>query len=80
MDRKTRFNIWFWVAAFFGLLFFQSVYLAATQVAPIPYSEFLEHLRAGKVEEVAVSDKQISGKLEQPLESGQRPNREHFPA
>jgi cell division protease FtsH len=72
MTPKAKFNAWYWIAAFFGVLFLHSLYVAATQVAPIPYSEFIEHVRSGKVAEVAVSDRQVQGRLKQPLPSGQQ--------
>src|SRR5687767_5408581 len=72
MDRRTRFNIWFWAAAFFMMMGFHSLYSAYTQVEPLPYSEFQRHLREGRVEEVAISDRDIRGELKQPLPTGER--------
>ncbi|MFC3072037.1 ATP-dependent zinc metalloprotease FtsH [Shinella pollutisoli] len=71
MNRKTRFNIWYWVAAFFGLLVFQYLFTTATQVAQIPYSEFETHLKEGRIAEVSVSDRFIQGRFKQPV--GNRP-------
>ena len=41
------------------------------QIAPIPYSEFQQLLRDGKVAEIGISDRYIQGKLKEPLPSGQ---------
>ncbi|PZW36930.1 cell division protease FtsH [Humitalea rosea] len=71
MDKKAHFNIWYWVAAFAGLLLFQYVYTTSQQVAQIPYSAFETYLRDGKVAEVAVSDRFIQGRLKEPLVGGQ---------
>ncbi|WP_425402285.1 ATP-dependent zinc metalloprotease FtsH [Inquilinus limosus] len=70
-NTKTRFHIWYWIAAFFGILLLQYLITTGQQVAPIPYSEFEQYLRDGRVAEVAVSDRYIQGTLKQPLESGQ---------
>lgn len=36
MNKKTQFNIWYWIAAFFILMAFQYLFTTATQVAQIP--------------------------------------------
>ena len=72
MTKQTQFNIWYWIAAFFGVLFLQYVITTAQQVAPIAYSDFEQYLRDGKVAEVSVSDRFIQGTLKEPLRGGQR--------
>jgi cell division protease FtsH len=66
MNKKTRFNIGYWIAAFFILMAIQYFFATATQVARIPYSQFEADLRAGKIAEVAVSDRFIQGRYKQP--------------
>lgn len=68
MDKKTQFNIWYWIAAFFFLMVFQYLFTTATQVAQIPYSQFESYLRDGRIAEVAVSDRFIQGRFKQPVE------------
>ncbi len=68
MNRKTQFNIWYWVIAFFVLMAFQSLFTTATQVAQIPYSEFETHLAEGRIAEVAVSDRFIQGRFREPVD------------
>src|SRR5437899_9460095 len=68
MKTTTRFNVWYWVAAFFGLMAFQYLYTNATQVAQIPYSQFETYLAEGKIAEVAVSDRFIQGHFKQPID------------
>src|SRR5690554_4268908 len=46
--------------------------LATQQVATIPYSEFEEHLKAGRIEAIAVTDRRIEGTFKSPLAGGQR--------
>jgi cell division protease FtsH len=62
------FHVWYWIAAFWGVLLVQYVYNTTQQVANIPYSQFEQLLRDGKVAEIAVSDRFIQGKLKEPLD------------
>ncbi len=66
INKKTQFNVWYWVAAFFGLMVFQYFFTTATQVAQIPYSQFETDLQDGKIAEVAVSDQYIQGRYKEP--------------
>jgi cell division protease FtsH len=68
LDKKTRFNVWYWVGAMAVLLLFQYFFAATTQVAQIPYSQFLTYLNDGKIAEVAVSDQYIRGTFTQAIE------------
>jgi cell division protease FtsH len=71
MDKKTTFNTWYFVAAFAGILLVQSLIASFAGSRPIAYSEFQQLLRDGKVAEVAVSDRFISGVTKEPLPSGE---------
>ncbi len=66
MNRKTQFHLWYWVAAFLGLMVFQYLFMSATQVAQIPYSQFDADLAQGKIAEVSVSERFIQGKFKEP--------------
>ncbi|KGD96997.1 cell division protein FtsH [Rhizobium sp. YS-1r] len=66
MNKKTQFHVWYWVAAFFGLMLFQYLFTTATQVAQIPYSQFETDLKDGKIAEVSVSDNYIQGRYKEP--------------
>ncbi|MBB4039906.1 cell division protease FtsH [Microvirga flocculans] len=71
MTKQTRFNIGYAIAAFLGVLVIQYFLASAQQIASIPYSQFQELLRSGKVAEIGVSDRFIQGRLKEPLPSGQ---------
>jgi len=71
MKGKTRFHLWYWVAAFAGLLAFQYLFANANRVAEIPYSRFESDLRAGRIAEVAVSDRFIQGRFKEPQDGPQ---------
>ncbi|MRI57815.1 ATP-dependent metallopeptidase FtsH/Yme1/Tma family protein, partial [Methylobacterium sp. DB1607] len=75
MDRATMtpkdpraFHVSYWVAAFLGIILVQYVYLGTQKIANIPYSQFEQLLRDGKVAEIGVSDRFIQGKLKEPLD------------
>jgi cell division protease FtsH len=71
MPKGAKFNAWYWIAAFIGILFIQYLFASSRAVAPILYSDFEQYLREGKVTEVAISDDFIRGELNQPLPGGQ---------
>ncbi len=63
MEKRHKFSIWYVLFGVWVVLIIQS-YIAsilATQV--IPYSRFLDLLKAGKIVEVAVTADQIEGKM-----------------
>jgi cell division protease FtsH len=72
MNKQTRFHIGYWVAALIGILVLQYFYTTAQTIEPIPYSQFQQLLRDGKVAEIGVSDRYIQGKLKEPLPNGKR--------
>jgi cell division protease FtsH len=72
MTNKTRFNIGYTIAAVFAVFFIQYLVATATQVAVIPYSEYLQLLHQGKVDAVGISDRTLQGTLKEPLPGGQK--------
>jgi len=66
MDRKAKFNLWFFVAALFGVMLFQQLWVAWRTVEPIPYSAFKSYLEQGLVDDIVVSDQHITGSFKQP--------------
>src|SRR5215217_8104351 len=72
MTKQTRFNVGYAVIALIAFAFVQYVVSRANQIAPLPYSEFQNLLRQGKIDSVAVSDRFIQGVLKEPLPGGQK--------
>ncbi len=69
---KKQSGLWYWMsAAFFGLLLAQLLF-AGPGSQTIPYSEFLQHLRDGRVAEVVMSDTSIQGKYTSPDAAGHK--------
>src|SRR5262249_51882549 len=72
MNKQTQFHIGYWVAAILGILLLQYFYVVNQKIEAVPYSQFQQLLRDGKVEKVAVSDRFIQGTLKEPLANGKK--------
>ncbi|MCS6785990.1 MAG: ATP-dependent zinc metalloprotease FtsH [Thiobacillaceae bacterium] len=72
MEQKTGWNIAYWLLALLALLWLQDWWQTTRTVEPVPYSEFERALAEGRVEEVIVGDKTITGKLKHPDAKGKR--------
>ncbi|UPK11185.1 ATP-dependent zinc metalloprotease FtsH [Bradyrhizobium sp. 155] len=72
MTQKSRFNFAYAVFAIFALLFIQYVVAAANRIGVIPYSEYQQLLRDGKVDSVGISDRTVQGTLKEALPGGQK--------
>ena len=68
MEKRTQYNIWYWVAAIVAVLFFQGVIADWHSVAPISYSQFESYLEQGKVASVAVGQDTIAGRFTAPVD------------
>ena len=72
MDKKYKFSIWYLIAAFWALIFFQEIYFAYKHQAEIPYSQFRTWVEQDKVSEVAISETIIHGQVK-PEKEGESP-------
>ncbi|HLH87619.1 MAG TPA: ATP-dependent zinc metalloprotease FtsH [Xanthobacteraceae bacterium] len=72
MNKQAGFHVVYWVAAIIGVLVLQYVFTFASsrQSATIPYSQFVQLLHDHKVDQVAVSDRYITGTLKDKLPNG----------
>lgn len=63
MEKKTKFSIWYFLFAIWGVLVVQNY--IASQYAPkaLPYSEFLKALQGGQIIEVVITNGRITGKM-----------------
>ena len=68
MERKTEYNIWYWVVAFIAVLFIQNLIAGWQSVAPISYSQFEQYLADGKISSVAVGSDTITGTFAEPVD------------
>ena len=65
MDKKQTWNILYWAAALLLLVLAQDVWQSANQVEPVPYSEFEKALADGRIVDVTISDRRITGRLKE---------------
>jgi cell division protease FtsH len=70
MEKKTKFNLWYFVVAMMGVLLLQHFIAQSQQIEPLSYSDFRAYLEAGKIAEIAISETQIHGTLREPLPDG----------
>jgi cell division protease FtsH len=63
MDKTRTWNVGYWLVALMLLLWVQSLWQGATGIEPVPYSEFEKALADGRISEVTVSDRVITGRL-----------------
>ncbi|MGY0365756.1 ATP-dependent metallopeptidase FtsH/Yme1/Tma family protein [Shigella boydii] len=68
--KKNQWNTGYWIVALLLLLSLQSYWQTAKTVEPVPYSEFEKALTEGRVDEVLVSDRTVTGRLKSPDSRG----------
>jgi cell division protease FtsH len=66
MQTPTRFNLLYFLFALVALLLLQQWWQAAQTVEVLPYSEFEKLLAEGRVAEVSIGERTITGKLKSP--------------
>lgn len=70
MEKKDQWNIGYWIVAGLLLLTLQNYWQAAKTVEPVPYSEFEKALAEGRVADVLVADRTVTGRLKSPDSRG----------
>ncbi|MCZ7558863.1 MAG: ATP-dependent zinc metalloprotease FtsH [Burkholderiaceae bacterium] len=70
MEKHVQWNIWYVIIAIIAMIAFNDALRSWREVQPLAYSEFLQQLDAGNVEEIRVSSDRIEGTLERPLPDG----------
>ncbi len=72
MEKRTQLNLWYTVAAIFGILFFQGLIATWQQTTELPYSRFLQLVDEGRVDGLVIGSETISGRLVEPLDGRTR--------
>ncbi|HWR68286.1 MAG TPA: ATP-dependent metallopeptidase FtsH/Yme1/Tma family protein, partial [Desulfomonilia bacterium] len=65
MEKQHKFSIWYVLIGIWVVLIAQNVISSMIAVKTIPYSQFLNLLKAGQVTEVAITENQIQGKYKE---------------
>ena len=63
MEKQQKFSIWYVVLGVWLVLIVHNLLYSVFSVETIPYSEFLQLVKNGRVAEVAISQNQIQGRL-----------------
>ena len=72
MDKNMHINFWYFVLAIVGVMIFQQWWLESRLVETIPYSDFQQFLRDGKIAEIRITDTNIRGTLREALPDGRK--------
>ncbi len=73
MDKKTSFNVWYFMIALAALLFLQSLWQMARETEPLPYSQFQQYLAEGRIDNLVITETRILGEIKDPKE-GEAPS------
>jgi cell division protease FtsH len=66
IDRKQTWNAAYWILAALALVWAQELFRGAMQIEPVPYSEFEHALAEGRISEVTITERSITGRLKSP--------------
>jgi cell division protease FtsH len=67
MEKQTQFNIWYLIFALLGILLIRDFWVNARLVETIAYSEFLHHLKEGRIKEITITGDTIQGSYKDAL-------------
>lgn len=70
MDKKHQINVWYVAAAIMLLLLFQSWWSQISAIQAVPYSRFEQMLDDGLIDQVAVRENTLQGRLKSPTPEG----------
>jgi len=70
IKKETQYHAWYWIAALIAVMVIQGIFASYTKVQNIPYSEYQDDLKAGKIAEVRVSGNFIQGTFKAPDAKG----------
>ena len=76
MEKHHKFSIWYVLLGIWAVLILHNALFSALSIRNIPYSEFLDYLKQGKLSEVAITSNQIQGRLK--TEGGSNTSGEMF--
>ena len=72
MEKDTDINLWYFLSVFIGILLLQHWLVGAGPVETVPYSEFQQMLKDGRIAEIKVRKTDLLAKLNEPLPNGRR--------
>ncbi|TAL09226.1 MAG: ATP-dependent zinc metalloprotease FtsH [Porticoccaceae bacterium] len=72
MEPRARWHTTYWLLALMALLFLQSWWQQSQQLELVPYSEFEQALADGRIVEVTIADRTLTGRLAAPDSNGKK--------
>jgi len=63
MEKKTKFHIWYFILAIWGVILLQNFIFSQFRPVVIPYSEFIQAVVDDKVIEISIGKDRITGKM-----------------
>ncbi len=73
MEKRFKFSVWYVLLALWAVLIIHNVIVQTFQVKTIPYSEFLTSLEKGEIEEIAITQRHIQGKIKSISDAIEKP-------
>ena len=70
MEKRTYFHLWYLIAAVLGVLWLRDIWVNVRQVEPIPYSQFQQDLREGRIKDVAIAANTVQGSYKEAKPDG----------
>jgi cell division protease FtsH len=72
MNKRAQFHVWYLILAIIGVVAIQQFWARSQQIDVVPYSQFLDDLKGGKLAEVRVSGDYIEGSFKTPQNGKQQ--------
>ncbi len=66
----NQFTVWYILLAILGVVWMRDIWMNMNQIQPIPYSEFLQQLKDGKIRDIAIADHLVQGSYKTPTTDG----------
>jgi len=66
LDKKHTWNLGYWIIALLLLVLLQDIWQGVSQSQAVAYSEFEKALAAGRIADITVSDRTMTGRLKTP--------------
>lgn len=73
MEKRFKFSAWYVFLAVWAVLIIHNFIVLTFQVKTIPYSEFLTSLDKGEIEEIAITQNHIKGKIKNTADAIKKP-------
>ncbi|HJV95972.1 MAG TPA: ATP-dependent metallopeptidase FtsH/Yme1/Tma family protein, partial [Albitalea sp.] len=70
MEKRTGLNVGYLIFALLAVMLLREWWTQASTIEPLPYSTFEQYLKDGKIADVSVSDRLITGRLKSPEPGG----------